>query len=116
MLRHLFLAAAVASLLGLAPAALAGPAKGAVPRAADGHADLSGVWTNASVTHLTRPPGVGKLVLSGPEAEAFARNDGLVAHLDADAAPSEAPDRAPAAAGDPGGYNSFWLDPGRTLG
>lgn len=87
-----------------------------VPRAADGHADLSGVWTNASVTHLTRPPSVSKLTMSDAEAAAFAKNDGLVAHLDADAAPSEAPDRAPQAAGDPGGYNSFWLDPGRTLG
>ena len=40
----------------------------AAPRASDGHLSLSGVWTNATVTSLTRPPGV-KLVVSKAEAD-----------------------------------------------
>ena len=57
MIRVLILAAA---FLGVASGAMAQ----AVPRAADGHADLSGVWSNASVTHLTRPPGQTTLTVS----------------------------------------------------
>ena len=100
----------------LALLALAAPLliAAAPPRAADGHPDLTGVWTNASVTRLTRAPGV-KLVVGAAEAQAMARRDGLVARLEADAGPSAAPDRPPPAAGDPGGYNGFWFDPGRTL-
>jgi hypothetical protein len=99
--------------LSLAGAAWAGPAP--IPRAADGHPDLSGVWTNASVTHLTRAPGVAKLVLSPAEAAAYEKNDGLVRRLENDARPSDAAAGAPAK-GDPGGYNTFWLDPGIKLG
>ena len=98
---------AIAAALALA---LAGPAL-----AAEGHPDLSGVWTNASVTHLTRAPGVGKLVLTPAEGAAYEKNDGMVRRLDADAKPSDAAAGAPAE-GDPGGYNTFWLDPGRKLG
>ncbi|MDB5476091.1 MAG: hypothetical protein JWP49_1602 [Phenylobacterium sp.] len=87
----------------------------APPRAADGHADLSGVWTNASVTHLTRAPGV-KLTVSAAEAEAIVKHDGLLSHLDEDSGPSNMTDKPPPAGGDPGGYNAFWMDPGRTLG
>ncbi|HEV7386654.1 MAG TPA: hypothetical protein VGN89_17345 [Phenylobacterium sp.] len=113
IIRSAFLAAA---FLALASAAQAAPAKGSLPRAADGHPDLSGVWSNASVTKLTRAPGVTKLALTAAEAEAFAKSNPLVRRLDADAAPSDAEEGAPAAGGDPGGYNSFWLDPGRSFG
>jgi len=97
----------VLSLLVSAAAALA--------MAADGHPDLSGVWTNASVTHLTRAPGVGKLVLSPAEATAYEKNDGLVRRLAADEKQSDPTAGAPSQ-GDPGGYNTFWLDPGVKLG
>jgi hypothetical protein len=101
----------------LALLALAAPLliAAAPPRSPDGHADLSGVWTNASVTHLTRAPGV-KLTVSAAEADAIVKHDGLVSHLTEDDTPAEALEHPPAAGVDPGGYNAFWLDPGRTLG
>jgi hypothetical protein len=90
-------------------------AAAAVALAADGHPDLSGVWTNASVTHLTRAPGVGKLVLTPAEAAAYEKNDGMVRRLASDSKQSN-PDAGAPAQGDPGGYNTFWLDPGVKLG
>jgi hypothetical protein len=102
--------------LSAAPA-LAAPALAAnpLPRAADGHLDLSGVWTNASVTHLTRMPGTGGLVVSAEEAKKLAATSAQVRRQENDAKPSNAAAGAPGE-GDPGGYNAYWLDPGATLG
>ena len=94
--------------------ALAAP-KAAPPRAADGHADLSGVWSNASVTHLTRMPGTTGLVVSPEEAKKLASGSVQVRRQEIDAKPSNAAAGAPSE-GDPGGYNAYWLDPGATLG
>jgi hypothetical protein len=90
-------------------------AAAAVAIAADGHPDLSGVWTNASVTHLQRMPGVGKLVLSPAEGAAVEKSDGMNRRIETDEQPSDASAGAPAP-GNPLGYNTFWLDPGRKLG
>ena len=106
-------AALLAAVLLIASVpATAAPAP-ALKRTADGHPDFSGVWTNASVTKLTRPPGVTQLTISAAEARARAKSNPMVRNLDADAAPSEVSDRPPSV-GDPGGYNAFWLDPGRS--
>ena len=111
----------VALLLGATAAVAATPPKplpvkeGPIPHAADGHADLSGVWSNASVTKLTRLPGTKTLVISEAEAKALGANNPMVKGLDADAERTNPNEGAPAV-GNPGGYNSFWLDPGRTLG
>ena len=112
----------VALLLGATAAVAAAPPKplavkeGPVPRAADGHADLSGVWSNASITKLTRLPGTKSLTISAAEAKALGENNPMLKRLDADAEATKASEGAPVVGGDPGGYNSFWLDPGRTLG
>jgi hypothetical protein len=50
------------------------PAKNNVPRAADGHPDLSGIWTNASITPFERPSELaGKEFLTEQEAAVWER-------------------------------------------
>ena len=72
-----------------------------IPRTPNGHPDLQGVWTNATITPFERPAGLaGKAVLSESEA----------AELEEQAAEGRV-DRAPPP-GDPGGYNQFWFDRG----
>ena len=73
--------------------------------------DLQGVWTNASVTTLERPAGISKLVLTPQEAAQMEK--AMAAMLARNDQESKAP---PTAGGNPGGYNSFWLDPGTKVG
>jgi hypothetical protein len=108
-------AAPILALAMLAAPAAAAPPTAALPRAADGHPDLSGVWSNASITKLTRAPSVGKLVLTPAEAKTLASADPMSRRQATDAAPIDASEGAPAV-GNPGGYNAFWLDPGNTYG
>ena len=94
---------------------LSAPAAAQALRTADGRSVLAGVWSNASITKLTRAPGMTRSVLSEAQAKALANSHPQVRLLDADARPSDADEGAPAP-GDPGGYNAFWLDPGRSYG
>ncbi|MFL5297082.1 MAG: hypothetical protein ACJ798_11940 [Phenylobacterium sp.] len=101
------------------------------PRNAFGQPDLSGYWSNATLTPTTRNLKLSdKLVL--PDAEARATEAAFAQALaqadqptdpkekttDAKAAEAKLlqirPDFA-AAGGDVGGYNAFWLDPGAHL-
>jgi hypothetical protein len=92
------------------------------PRLADGTPDLQGNWSNATMTPIVRPPGVG-LVLTPDQVESLeqGRQDFIAAdYVDSD------PDRgAPpvggeltgdpifdAATGGTGGYNQFFVDAG----
>lgn len=81
--------------------------------------DLSGLWTNASLTNLNRPQGVDKLVVTPEEAQMIIANTSIaglpINEVDApDSSSGEAP---PAGSFDFGlrGYNDFWIDPGSTL-
>ena len=103
----------------LAVLIVAGPAAHAEmawspPPGADGHPQLSGVWSNASVTFLNRPPGVAKLVLSAAEAKAMAAHSPMVQAIAADEKPSDVSDDL-LADGNIGGYNTYWMDPGQSL-
>ena len=79
----------------------------AVSRSADGHPDLQGIWSFATLTPLERPAAfAGKEVLTAEDA----------AKLEDQAVQTQDVERAPRA-GDPGGYNRFWVDsPTKVIG
>src|SRR5262245_26447009 len=110
-------AAIVAAIGAVAPAHLAGQAKSPVPRAPDGHPDLSGMYDLAMLTPLERPAGL-PAVLSDPEAEKLEKNVAAVENrarqdIRGDRkAPPQGGDGSVGPAGNVGGYNTFWLDRG----
>ena len=57
--------------------AMSAPALAQVPRAADGKPDLTGIWTNASLTPLSRAQGVTKLTVNDAEAQELVAKTGL---------------------------------------
>jgi hypothetical protein len=100
------------------------------PRNAEGQPDLSGYWTNATITPLTRDPKLtDKATLPPAEARAVEKTwaNALAAadqptdpNSGAEASKAKSGDAKllairpefAAAGGDVGGYNAFWLDPG----
>jgi hypothetical protein len=109
----------IAVIFALAPGAwafgpVAPPPPWSAPLTPDGVTDLQGVWSNASMTKLTRPAGAKALVVTPQEAKA--RAAAQARYMPAASAPSAPTAGAPAAGRDPGGYNAFWLDQGGGLG
>ncbi len=89
-------------------------------RMPDGHPDLSGTYDAATLTPLERMTG-SSLVMTKEEA---AKQEAIAVSLkqegdksiEADrAAPPKGGDGSPGPAGNVGGYNSGWLDPGSTF-
>ena len=81
--------------------------------------ELTGTWTNASLTGLTRPRGVSKLVVTAEEATEIVANTSIAGlppgEVDGTVDPETgAPEKG---ARDFGlrGYNEFWIDPGSNL-
>ena len=111
--------AALAAILVLLIAAPALAAEGEIKRAPNGKPDLTGTYDAATLTPLQRPEEYGEnLYLTPDEAEkiaaeaAKARADRHQVSDPAREAPPEGGDGSPGAAGNVGGYNSFWLDRG----
>jgi hypothetical protein len=99
-----------------------------VPLAADGHPDLGGFWSNATLTPERRPAKFGNRLTYTP-AEAKALETAVVKEVDegnkptdpnsgADGGKEDPKNLRPefaAAGGDVGGYNRGWLDPGSSV-
>jgi len=98
--------------------ALAAPPAWKTPHNSYGQPDLSGVWTNATITPIERAPALGdRLILTDQEA---ARLEGATAKFNDNMAKPTAqktkvddlPECGPGVSGPTCGYNNFWLDPG----
>lgn len=111
------------ALTAIAIALLAAPALAQVPRLADGKPDLTGLWTNASLTPLSRAQGQKTLVVTEAEATKIAANTGLagISANDPDfnnSGYSDPNKGAPPKGGDDfglKGYDKFWVQPGEKL-
>jgi hypothetical protein len=108
-----------ALMLAAAPGAMAQAGAGyATPKTSWGAPDLQGVWTNSSITRLSRPAGVDKLVLTPEEASALEAKDYNNVRTAAEKAPTDQADGAPEK-GKPlppvGNYNAVWVDPGSKI-
>ena len=103
--------ASLSTLLLLAFAAGATAAESEIPRTADGRPDLTGNYDISTLTPLQRSADLGeRLHLSAEEAEEIARRE---AAMSASRGTPSDPDRqAPAAGGNVGGYNYFFMDRG----
>lgn len=102
--------------LGLLSVILTAPliaqSKKAPPRTPDGHPDLQGTWTNATLTPMERPAEFsGKPFLSDAEARAYEKKDLEVNNIDN----PEAPLLARAGSAETGGYNNLFIDRGSEL-
>ena len=119
-----FTALLAMAFLPLAPVPSAGQAPKAsskaytVPRMPDGHPDLQGTYDLATLTPVDRPAGAKaafytKEEASKLEAAAALRREQGDQSITADRqAPPKGGDGSPGPAGNVGGYNSGWLDPG----
>ena len=98
-----------AALAGQTPITSArSSAKTAIPRTPDGHPELQGIWTNATITPLERPVEfAGKPSLTDQEAAAFERRSLVNSSLDRRDGGSDA-DRSRA-------YNNLFVDKGTEL-
>lgn len=79
--------------------------------------DLQGIWTNASLTKLSRPAGVETLVVSPEEARVIAANTpiaGLEGGLDEGDGVNDTPSAGKEDFGTRA-YNNFWVEPGSNL-
>jgi len=116
-MRFQIIALTCVSAVALAATAQAAPAAKpyAPPRTSYGRPDLTGVWSNASVTNLTRAPGVAGLVVGEAEAAKLAKESPFQKLAEAEEGPSNLNDNLLKDGNNDRGYNTFWIDPGKSL-
>jgi hypothetical protein len=116
------------SIALIAPAQAASPAPFKAPIAGDGHPDLSGFWSNATITPERRPAKFGDRLVHTPaevkalegavQAEVVEGNKPTDPNSGAEGGKADPKSLRPefaAAGGDVGGYNRGWLDPGASV-
>jgi len=117
---------AVAALVAVPAVGVAQVGSGWVPpRTPDGHPDLQGNWTNATITPFQRPAGQGPTLTAEQVHAIESERDGFLEEL---SQPSDPDREAPpvggfytgnvvfdAASGGSGGYNVFYIDPGNRV-
>jgi len=114
-MRRLF---ALTLALSLCATAASGAEAWKAPRNAYGQPDLSGVWTNATITRLERDPSLAeRLILTDEEAARLEaanaqRNDTLARPTAQATKVDDLPACGSGATGPACGYNTFWIDPG----
>lgn len=106
-MRVILLTATVAS-------ALFAQSKTALPRTPDGHPDLQGIWTNATITPLERPAALANKPTLG-DAEAAVLEKAAAKDLADVDGKSEHPLLAAAGSNGTGGYNVLFIDRGSEL-
>lgn len=86
------------------------------PRMADGKPDLTGTWSNASITTLERNPRYESLILSDDEIARATQQHPQNVRLETDdnMVAGQLPDGTDLSRGR--GYNAFWIDPGTEFG
>jgi hypothetical protein len=123
-MRTLVIALAAASLAAAAPALSQPRTPYKAPRTAYGHPDLQGIWSNATITPVTRPAKYGERnVLTKAEADALEKaNADQVARADAPTPPDATVGELKNADCGPDGisgfncgYNQGWKDPGTNV-
>jgi hypothetical protein len=101
------------AMVGALAALIALPVAGQT-RTPDGHPDLQGVWTNATITPLERPKSLAeKATLTDAEAAEFEKN--AAKELQDVDGKSESPLLAAAGSNGTGGYNILFIDRGSEL-
>ena len=109
-----FIATLAVVALSASPAAAQSAGTYAAPRTPDGQPDLQGMWNNETLTPFERPTSMAdKAFLT--EEEAAARNRQSDERRAAADAASEVRTAPLPVGGNIGGYNQFWLDPGRRV-
>jgi hypothetical protein len=114
LIAGLLLAGPGTSLAAQGPVPAAAPV---IPRTPDGKPDLQGNWSNATMTPVERPAGLGRALT---REQAAAREKGRAdfketsdAKIDPNRpAPPKGGDGSTGAAGNVGGYNYFFIDAG----
>ncbi|MEM1250154.1 MAG: hypothetical protein AAGK22_27545 [Acidobacteriota bacterium] len=97
----------------------AAPLAAETPRRPDGKPDLQGVWTNASLTRLSRPASIEELVLSPERAAELAGSHFHNVRAAKDALPRSADRQAPEKLErlpPVGNYNTSYVEPGTAYG
>ena len=86
----------------------------AIPRAADGHPDLQGIWTNATITPMERPPQfANKPNITDAEAAAFEKDQAQ--DLQSEDGQSDGKIIRAAGSSGTGGYNVLFVDRGTEM-